>query len=153
LQLLIDIKTDSIFTLQKLVQVLHSYPAIINQPKIHITITGNRPDESLFTNYPPFIWFDGELYKNYSTQALTRIVMMSDDFENYSKWNGQGVMPAADKRAVDAGITKSHQLHKPVRFWDAPDMPNAWKQFELEGVDYINTDKLKELSGFFKQQP
>jgi len=153
LQLLIDIKTDSLSTLKKLVEVLRGYPAIINQQKIRITITGNRPLYSLFTSYPPFIWFDGELHKNYSAAALTRIVMMSDDFENYSKWNGQGVMPAADKREVNAGIAKSHRLNKPVRFWDAPDLPNAWKQFESQGVDYINTDKLKELSNFFKQMP
>ena len=78
--------------------------------------------------------------------------MMSDDFENYSKWNGNGDLPAADKQALIAGIAKSHQLRKAVRFWDAPDTENAWKQFMQAGVDYINTDKLKELSRFLKQR-
>jgi alkaline phosphatase len=153
LQLLIDIKTDSTPTINKLVDVLRTYPALINNPKIHFTITGNRPDESLFTSYPSFVWFDGELNKTYSPAALTKIVMLSDDFENYSKWNGSGVIPSADKQVLLAGIAKSHQLHKPVRFWDAPDFDNAWKEFILDGVDYLNTDRLKELAAFFKQQP
>ena len=43
-------------------------------------------------------------------------------------------------------------LHKPVRFWDAPDNANAWKQLEQLGVEYINTDHIRELAAFFQQQ-
>jgi alkaline phosphatase len=152
LQMLIDIKTSALPTLNKLVEILRGYPALTNQGKIRFAITGNRPADSLFTTYPPFIWFDGELNKNYSAAALTRIVMMSDDFENYTKWNGNGILEGNDKQALDAAIAKSHQMYKPVRFWDAPDFENAWRQFMQAGVDYINTDKIKELSAFFGKQ-
>lgn len=84
LQLLIDIKRDSIETLNKLIELLKKYPILINNNSVKFVITGNRPDESLFTSYPSFLWFDGELFKNYSKEALTRISLLSDDFQNYA---------------------------------------------------------------------
>lgn len=85
-QLLIDITTDSVATLDKLVNVLQQYPALIASNSVKFVITGNRPEEFLFTSYPSFIWFDGELFKNYSKDALSRIVMLSDDFKRYAQW-------------------------------------------------------------------
>ena len=88
LQLLIDIKTDSIHTLNALVSLLKKYPAFIRSQSLSWVITGNRPDESLFNNYPDFIRFDGELHKEYSKTALAKISLMSDDFKIYSHWDG-----------------------------------------------------------------
>jgi alkaline phosphatase len=152
LQMLIDIKTDSINTLNKLIEVLKHYPALINNKTITWTITGNRPSQELFIHYPFFISFDGELYKEYSQQALTRIVMLSDDFRYYSQWNGNNLILEKDKSILETAISKAHQLHKPVRFWDAPDNVNAWKQFMHLGVDYINTDHIQELADFLNQK-
>lgn len=152
LQMLIDIKTDSINTLNKLIEILKDYPALINNKTITWAITGNRPSQELFTRYPSFISFDGELYKDYSAQALTRIVMLSDDFRNYSQWNGNNIIPVKDKSILQNAISKAHQLHKPVRFWDAPDNPNTWKQFMQLKVDFINTDHIDQLAAFLKKK-
>src|SRR6186713_1243881 len=46
LQLLIDIKTDSIHTLDKLVETIRKYPELVACPTLHFVITGNRPDAS-----------------------------------------------------------------------------------------------------------
>jgi len=43
LQLLIDQKTEGVSTLNALIEVLKKYPSIINNKKITITISGNRP--------------------------------------------------------------------------------------------------------------
>ncbi|MCW3118574.1 MAG: Alkaline phosphatase, partial [Chitinophagaceae bacterium] len=90
LQLLIDIKTEPITTLQKLITVLKAYPALISSPGIKFVITGRKPDMTSFESYPDFIWFDGELGKEYTKTALKKIVMLSGDFKNYSSWNGKG---------------------------------------------------------------
>jgi alkaline phosphatase len=148
LQLLIDIKTDSIHTLDKLISVLQTYPALINNRMIKFVITGNRPDQSLFTSYPSFVSFDGELFKNYSKEALTRISLLSDDFKNYVQWKGAGTPTPNELAVLTTAVNKAHQLGKPVRFWDSPDFINAWKQFIHLGVDYINTDHIPELSSF-----
>ncbi|MHA4810316.1 alkaline phosphatase [Flavitalea flava] len=150
LQMLIDIKTDSIFTVDSLVALLKRYPAISGNPSVKWVITGNRPDPSLFPSYPPFIWFDGVLSFDYRPDALARIAMLSDDLKQYTLWNGKGIIPADEREKVVAAIAKSHQLHKPVRFWDAPDFINAWSQLMHLQVDYINTDHIQELGGFLK---
>ncbi|MBS1934078.1 MAG: phosphatidylinositol-specific phospholipase C/glycerophosphodiester phosphodiesterase family protein [Bacteroidetes bacterium] len=152
LQMLIDIKSDSINTLNKLIDILKQIPLLSNNKSIKWVITGNRPAPSLFITYPSFISFDGELYKNYSMQALTRIVMLSDDFRNYSQWNGNNIIALKDRSVLETAISKAHQLHKPVRFWDAPDNKNTWKQFMQLKVDFINTDRINELAGFLNKK-
>jgi len=138
LQLLIDIKTDATSTLDKLVRLLYKYPGLINSKKISFVITGNRPPDSAFHSYPFFILFDGDLKKDYADDVLKKVGLMSDNFKNYTQWNGEG----------DSFIEKAHQLNKKIRFWNSPDFINAWYQFIHEGVDYINTDHIQELSAF-----
>lgn len=152
LQLLIDIKTDSIHTLNKVIAVLQKYPQLLNNSSVKFVITGNRPDESLFTSYPPYIWFDGELFRNYSAKALTKISLLSDDFKAYVQWNGTGTPTPVELNILTSAINKAHQLNKPVRFWNSPDFTNAWKEFIRLGVDYINTDHIAALSSFLAER-
>lgn len=148
LQLLIDLKTNAIPTLQKLVDVLKQYPKLINSTKVNFVITGNRPDQSLFDTYPSFISFDGDLDKTYSHKTLSRIKMLSSDLESYTQWNGKGIPTISDKNKLETAISKAHALHKTVRFWAAPDFINAWIVLMKLKVDYINTDHIDSLATF-----
>ena len=152
LQVLIDIKTDSIATLHKLVDVLKKYPTLINNPSITFVITGRRPEQSHLSDYPSFISFDGVLSETYSREALEKIVLFSDDFKAYSHWDGKGMIPSKDWEILKSVVDKAHRLNKPVRFWDAPDFSNAWIQFMRLGVDYINTDHIAEISAFLNNR-
>jgi len=149
LQLLIDVKTDSIKTLDKLIEILKNYPSIIKCNKIKIAISGNRPSPEKFTSYPSYIYFDGVLSKNYSVKALSKINMLSDDFKYYSSWNGKDSIPKKDEQILITAIAKAHQLKKKVRFWNAPDNENSWQVFMRLQVNFINTDHIKELARFF----
>jgi alkaline phosphatase len=148
LQFMIDLKTNGDTTLGTLVELLKKYPALTNCTKLKIAISGNRPDVSTWTSYPSFIWFDGELQKEYPAGALARIVMLSSDFKQYTKWNGKGGLPAAQRDTMQLDIARAHTLGKTVRFWGAPDNKNTWRQLMGLKVDYINTDKIKALSDF-----
>jgi len=151
LQLLIDIKTDSVATLNKLVEKLKAYPVITSCARVKIVITGNRPAMSAFTGYPSYIYFDGELYKEYTAKAIGKIEMLSDNFRRYSRWNGLDSIPLKDKNIIAALIAKAHQLHKKVRFWNAPDIINSWNVFMAMGVDYINTDHITGAATYLNQ--
>jgi alkaline phosphatase len=153
LQLLIDIKTDSVTTLDKLIEVLRKYPALINNPSLRFVITGQRPPASRFTSYPAFIYFDAVLSESYPDEALSKIVLFSDNFKTFAHWNGQGTVPAAEWAVLEAAVARAHHLKKPVRFWNAPDFINAWVQFERLGVDYINTDHIEAISAFLENLP
>jgi alkaline phosphatase len=153
LQLMIDIKTTAVPTLDQLIKTLASYPSITQAGSVIITISGSRPDPAMFTTYPAFIHFDGELKKNYTSGALSKIVMLSDNFKNYSQWNGKGRIPEDEMKAITTAIDKAHAAGKKVRFWNAPDIINSWYSFMQLGVDYINTDQVTAMATFLKQLP
>lgn len=148
LQLMIDIKSDAVPTIQKLIKQLEKYNALKTATTLKIVISGNRPAVSEFANYPSWIFFDGEFDKNYSQAALEKVPMLSDDFAIYSSWKGVGDMPDAEKKVIQQMINKAHGLQKKIRFWNAPDNPSSWKLFVEMKVDYINTDKIDELSQY-----
>jgi alkaline phosphatase len=153
LQLLIDIKTEAVPTLSKLLEKLKAYPLITGCSAVKIVISGNRPPAAAFTDYPAFIYFDGELNLDYSAKALTRIEMLSDDFKKYAVWNGKGIIPKKEHTVLDSLIAKAHGLHKKLRFWNTPDIINSWYGFMKLGVDYINTDQIYGAATFLKQLP
>jgi alkaline phosphatase len=148
LQVLIDLKTDSINTLDRLIRVLEKYPELTGCPAIRFVITGNRPASSLWPSYPSWIWFDGVLSDEYDKAAMERVAMLSDDFKVFSKWDGKGTIPSTEWSKLTAFVKKAHQWKKAVRFWDAPDVVNAWEQFMHLQVDFINTDHISALSEF-----
>jgi len=152
LQVMIDLKTEGQPTLGKLVNILQHYPALIQSKNIQFVISGNRPADSLFASYPAYIWFDGILSKQYAPAALSKIVMLSDDMKHYTKWDGKSALAKPDYLKLDSMVHYAHQLQKKVRFWDAPDSLPAWKELVKLQVDYINTDRIPELSSFFRQQ-
>ena len=152
LQMLIDIKADSVAALAALVALLDKYPALERCSSIKWVISGNRPAPALYASYPPFIAFDGILGYSYSPEALSKIVMMSDDLRHFTLWNGRTELPEADKKLIVAAIRNAHDMHLPVRFWDAPDTPAAWKQLIELRADYINTDHIRELATYLNER-
>jgi alkaline phosphatase len=152
LQMLIDIKTDPVNTLNKLINTLEKYPLFTNNRSIRWVITGNRPDPTQFNIYPAFIGFDGELNREYSREALLKIDLMSADLKHFADWDGKNEIPEADENRLRELIHRAHQQHKPVRFWDAPDFKNAWYELMLLEVDFINTDHIEALAKFLNEK-
>lgn len=151
LQLLIDIKTDSAKTLQKIIDLLKLYPALTRNRHIFFVITGNMPDARTFGEFPDFILFDGVLSRNYTRGQLSKIRMLSDDFRQYSKWQGEGQIPAEDVRKIRSRIENAHREGKQVRLWGAPDSGNAWTRLIQLQVDFINTDHIFDLAEFLQR--
>jgi hypothetical protein len=152
LQILIDVKADSVAALAALIALLDNYPMLEHSPSLKWVISGNRPSPDRFASYPPFIAFDGILHAHYSQEALSRIVMLSDDLREYSPWDGHGELAPADHTRIAAAILLAHERHLPVRFWDAPDFPAAWSRLRELGVDYINTDHIPELAAWLNSR-
>ncbi|WP_336514815.1 alkaline phosphatase [Pollutibacter soli] len=153
LQLMIDIKTEAIPTLTRLVEILKGYPALTTTSTLKIVISGNRPSASTYHEYPAWILFDGDLNASYSPEELNKIEMMSGNFQQYSVWKGTGLLPENDKARISAAVQKAHEANKKIRFWAAPDNINSWNTFVSLGIDYLNTDRVEALATFLKQYP
>ena len=146
LQILIDVKEDSVAALAALIALLDKYPILETTPAVKWVISGNRPDPGRYAGYPPFIAFDGILHDQYTPEELAHIALMSDDLHYYTRWDHQYGIPDSARHTLEAAIRSAHDLHLPVRFWDAPDFPTAWNQLVGLKVDYINTDHIHDLA-------
>jgi alkaline phosphatase len=156
LQLLIDLKTEAVPTLDLLTLKLKDYPDVfdpaVNPHAIRIVISGNKPDPSAYFNYPGLIFFDGIIGQKYSNEQLGRIPLFSENLRTLISWDGQGSIPAQELKKLVATIDSLHKMNKKVRFWNAPDNPLAWKILLDAGVDYVNTDHINQLAEFFRNK-
>ena len=149
LQLLIDVKSNATETLNAIVRSLKEYPIIIDNDKVSIVISGNRPALSNYVDYPDFIFFDYQSLEPVTdVEVLKKIAMVSLSFTNFSEWNGKGRLTADDYKVVSEVIGKAHAFGKPFRFWGTPDSKSAWKAFVDMGIDFINTDMPNECVSY-----
>ena len=153
-QLLIDLKTGVEPTLTLLSEKLKKYPDVfdpaVNKNAVRITITGNRPDPSRFKDYPHFIFFDGNVTKRYDSEQLKRVGIYSENLAIFTLWNGKESIPEKEEIRLKQIIDSVHGINKKIRFWNAPDTPDAWKTLMKLKVDFLNTDHIPELSAFLK---
>ena len=87
----------------------------------------------------------------YSKEALKKVALFSEDFRKFSSWKGDGTMPDDGHEKIGRAVTAAHEMKRPIRFWAAPDHVNAWQQLMALDVDYLNTDKIPEISIFLMQ--
>lgn len=149
IQLLIDIKSEPLATLDQLIKLLQKYPSLIQNKKISFVISGNQPKSDKYGSYPAYIQFDYQNLENkLNPEQWNKIALISVDFTKYSTWNGKGKLTEADYKKVKNAVDQAHSYGKPFRFWGSPDSKTAWKTFADLGVDYINTDLPYEASRY-----
>jgi alkaline phosphatase len=148
LQLLIDIKSDALTTMDAIVKELERYPSLIKNKNLRFVISGNRPKPEAYKNYPDFIYFDGRTSEEYDKEALKKVGLISESYYKFARWNGVGEISANERAALLSAVQKSHEKGKPFRFWATPDTEASWRLFMELGVDYINTDKVEALARF-----
>jgi len=153
LQLLIDLKSQAETTLPALIALIQQFPGLTGCNRLSFVVSGNRPPVASFQDYPDFIQFDGLPDTSYTPGASARVPMISDNFKTYSTWSGKGPISGDDLKKIREVIDRCHKLGKPIRFWNAPDRPEAWKMLTNLKADWINTDQVGELSGYLLKRP
>lgn len=152
--LMLDFKGDAAKTYAALQPLLTQYDGMLTHFQdghivpgpVRVVLTGNEPavtaeqDRSVFLDAT---LHDALAYPESVHAELTPTA--NDNYRRYFRWNGQGTMPAGEKEKLAHLCQDAHKLGLGVRLWDAPDQPNAWKTFQQQGVDRINTD---DLDGF-----
>ena len=155
-QLMIDIKSPTEPALSMLIGRLNRFPEVfdrkVNGDAVRVVITGNMPAPSEFGKYPDFVFFDGILGRKYTGKQLKRLALYSGNFKHFSSWNGMGDIPGKERLRLRELIRSAHSVKKRVRFWNAPDSPDAWAGLLELGVDYINTDHVAELAEYLNDR-
>ncbi|MBN2814015.1 MAG: hypothetical protein JXQ80_08045 [Bacteroidales bacterium] len=141
--LLIDVKTGSLPTLNKLCELLAQYPQVFdpekNENAIRIIVSGNRPSPGLTEQFPDYLMYDARTPAEalrYGRQAE----LISRNFSDFSKWNGIDKPNDSERQRLEAFIKTCHDGGYKVRFWNTPDTEDAYFVLSSLGVDYLNTD-------------
>jgi YVTN family beta-propeller protein len=145
LQLMIDVKSEALSTLDALIALLANYPKLVQNKQIVITISGNLPPIDKYPVYPRYIFFDGRPV-TLDKADLNKIAMVSDSYASYADIRRS----VLDTMRIRKAIAAAHAVGKPFRVWGNPDDRKGWKFLMDLGVDYINTDKIDELTDFLK---
>ena len=154
LNLVIDLKGEYAPILAELLEELKPLKHLIktgsNNNPLRIIITGNRPPPAGYNAYPPYITFDDDLQLPHTTEQWKRVAQVSLNFENYSKWRGEGILPQLDEKVLKSVINAIHASGKRVRFWAAPDNVASWRKLMELNADILSTDKIDELKELLK---
>jgi hypothetical protein len=156
--LLIDIKADYAKVLPKLEKDLKPLqPYLMSRDnlkgRLKILISGNRPQGADFNKYASIFWFDDDLVYPHEPAQWARIGQVSLSFEKWSKWKGVGTIPEADRKRLQKTVDSVHtNTGKLVRFWGAPDTPEAWETQINFGADIIGTDKIEQLAAYLEKK-
>jgi len=155
--LMIDIKTGAEPTYRALKPLLERYRSILTRyedgkiyPKqVTIVLSGNKPFKSIRVESNRLAFIDEDLRAaNRDTSSANIYTMASCKYSKLIKWNGEGIMPAAEKLLLQKYVGIAHKYGKKVRLWASPENLTVWKELLNCGVDLINTDNLALLKNF-----
>lgn len=145
MQLMIDIKSASISTLQEIVKQLSRYPDVFNDHSpINIVISGNRPPPSVWHHYPAYIQFDGRPDEAYTEAEWQKVGMISDNIRRYTGLFSSQISPQCYQK-LKTLVNQIHRRGKKIRFWKSSDTEETWQTLMSLGVDFINTDSPQHL--------
>ena len=159
--LLIDIKSEAEATYAVLREVLRDYVVILSSTgfdgaqtgPVVAVISGNRPREVMEIDTVRYAYYDGRLEDLDSDAPANFIPLISDKWFVHFTWNGEGAMPAEERKKLIRIVAAAHAKERRVRFWNTPDKPSpartaVWLELLSAGVDLINTDDLEGLQQF-----
>ncbi|QJW93349.1 phosphatidylinositol-specific phospholipase C/glycerophosphodiester phosphodiesterase family protein [Frigoriglobus tundricola] len=156
--LMIDVKTEAKDTYAALAKVLEGYADVLTvtregkvEPKaVTVVISGNRDPKSLADQKVRYAALDGRPSDLDGDAPATLVPWVSTGWDALFEWTGTGAMPEGERKALRELVARAHKQGRKVRFWAAPEKVEVWKELLAADVDFLNTDKLKELEAFLR---
>jgi hypothetical protein len=154
---MIDIKTDAQATYAILKRQLVAYKDIIysaanSRGRVQVVLSGNRPIEVVKNESTPMVSIDGRPEDLQSEYPVTFMPLISQNYYKIIRWNGQDSISQEDKQTLEKLAEAVHDQGKKLRLWASPETEHVWQVLLDAGVDFINTDKLKELQSYMQSR-
>jgi hypothetical protein len=159
--LMIDFKSAAEPTYQALLRELDEFREILTSVQdgkverraVSIVLSGNRPIELVKRETSRWVGIDGRPGDLESDVPAHFMPWISDSWSKHFRWNGRGEMPVDERTKLQQLVERTHRGGRRLRFWAAPDRPEAWSVLAAAGVDLINTDDLAGLARFLRTLP
>lgn len=152
--LMIDCKTEAVATYMAVRKAVSEFQTLRcggASCAVKIFLSGNRAVEIMRNEGYQGIALDGrpdDVGKGFSPELMP---VISDNYKNWCEWGGQGEPKPGDLDRIRALAEKVHTEGKKLRLWAIPDNEQTWATLLEAGVDFINTDRLKELDEFLQR--
>lgn len=154
--LLIDIKTAAEPTYAALRETLKRYGPMLTEfhsdkterKAVTVIVSGNRPITLMSNETVRLAGVDGRLTDLDAKASAVLFPWISDNWTKNFQWRGEGPLSAEDKEKLRTIVRQCRQQGCKLRLWGTPDTPAAWRELQLAGVDFINTDDLEGLQKF-----
>ncbi len=158
--LLIDIKDDAETTWACIREKLEKYRDVVTvftsdrveERAITVILSGNRPIDLLAGESPRLAAIDGRPHNLLRGSDPCLMPLISGSWTSVFRWDGEGDMPEAERRRLDAFVKQAHENGQRVRFWALPRPEAVWPVLYEAGVDLLNADRLDKLQDFLLKQ-
>ncbi len=160
--LLVDIKTDGEAVYQRLREELSVYRDLLTHVAngrtepgaVTVILSGDRPRATVAADRDRLCALDGRLgdLTAEPSPPADLVPWISDAWEHVSDWDGKDELTAAERQRLRELVASTRAQGRELRFWGAPDRPEAWAALIELGVDHIGTDQPKAAVHWFRQQ-
>lgn len=156
LTLLVDLKTAAAPTYAALDAELARYPELFTTfsagsttlRAVTVIVSGNRPKAELATQPLRRAALDGRPDDLAANPPAGLVPWISENWSKFSRWQGEGGLPADDREKVSSLVRRAHAQGRLVRFWGTADRPAVWRELRALGIDVIGADDLAGLQRF-----
>lgn len=160
-QLLVDVKTDAEATYRALERALARHQAMLTRfvdgeskpGAVTVVISGNRPRALMASQRERLAAFDGRVEDVPQRISPSLMPLVSARWDDDFRWHGEGGMPPSERLRLRELVAATHAGGQRLRFWGTPEnLPGrdaVWAELVAAGVDYVNTDDLNGLRGWF----
>ncbi|MBQ9532682.1 MAG: hypothetical protein IJR71_01785 [Prevotella sp.] len=157
LQLLVDLKNgaETLAALQEMIEkkgYKQLFDTTKNPTAVSLVITGDEITPDHFADYAPYVLQDGRIdvgdkdpLQKYTEEQLKYVPLVSQEFQNFSQWDGKSEISKEDRALLQGLVDKAHAKGVKIRFWAMPDTEQAWQLCLDLGIDFINTDHPQQV--------
>jgi len=157
LWLFIDFKTAGPATYAQLRRVLARYEPLLTTPAhvrpggVRILLTGGYPRAEVLADSARLVFLDGQLPTDLRPELAAAIPTVNADWQAHFRWNGTGLLPAAEAARLRQWHALATRTGQRIRFWNLPAATPAqrramWRVLLAYPSQLVGADELAELA-------
>ncbi|MFN9306581.1 MAG: hypothetical protein ACK53T_12220 [Planctomycetota bacterium] len=149
--LLVDIKADGDAVYRALRAELADFAPMltrfvdgcVERNAVTVILSGSRPRALLAAERDRWCALDGRLpdLDAVPPPPADLVPWISDAWSRVSDWTGTDELTAAERARLASLATRARAQGRELRFWGAPDRPEAWQALRELGIARVGTDR------------
>lgn len=159
--LMVEFKNDKEACYQKLKELILPYHQLLSYTdsnnvyhpgKVSIVLTGGVPLYLVKNDKTKYFTIDGNVGDAGGDEPTFIIKRVSSPYFSFFKWMGVGKMPENEHQRLVGLVAAAHAKGRELRFYACPNNPKIWQVLLDAGVDWINIDRYRFFSKFYRKK-